>query len=93
MQVEANTHFENQHSWNREMHQRPIAFAVACCRLATLVMYLRELVRGKALVSEDKRLANDLVHIENKKYLIRVVAHTTGLSSHSFHEQLSIIHF
>ena len=38
LQIEDSEHHDNQHSWNRYLHQRPIAFMAAVCRILTTLM-------------------------------------------------------
>ena len=40
LQIEESVHAENEHSWDREAHQRPIAMMAVGVRILTLFMYV-----------------------------------------------------
>lgn len=38
LQIESSEQHTNQHTWNRYLHQRPIALMAAICRILTVLM-------------------------------------------------------
>eukprot|EP00607_Mallomonas_marina_P005845 CAMPEP_0182438084 /NCGR_PEP_ID=MMETSP1167-20130531/85489_1 /TAXON_ID=2988 /ORGANISM="Mallomonas Sp, Strain CCMP3275" /LENGTH=298 /DNA_ID=CAMNT_0024631259 /DNA_START=244 /DNA_END=1137 /DNA_ORIENTATION=- len=61
LRIEESVHFENEFSWDRSTHQRPIALTAGVLRMLTAVMYLREAYNTP----------------KNRPYIFRVVIHTT----------------
>eukprot|EP01041_Mallomonas_annulata_P003112 gene3112-6115_t len=60
LRIEESIHYENEASWDREMHQRPIALMAGGVRLLTVFMYLKEGARSP----------------RSRPYVFRVLLHT-----------------